>query len=265
MRRLVFCFFLFASAVLPVHALELKVALGVSAAQLKLVSDGGGTGYRESGLNAVSAELSREICRRISARCAYDYMLFNEMLPAMEAKRYQIGAGNFLRTPEREKIVNFSDSIATSSSRLMALPETGALFSSRPGGLTVSNLSDARVIALAGSVQEMYLQRVATERRLSLLSVASTTEVLPLLRQGKADFWLTPMYLAYSVFGEDPPGTYQFYGPPEVANGLGGTVHMALTKDDATLTSLVNKALAEIRADGSYHRIVRKYFPVSLD
>lgn len=265
MKRLLSSFFLSLCITLPVQALELRVALGASAAQLQSVSEGGASGIREQGLNAVSAELAREICRRISARCKFDYMLFSEMLPAMVAKRYEMGAGNFLRTPECEKMVNFSDSIATSSSRLLASSERGAAFSSKTAGLTLSTLRDARVVVLAGSVQQEFLKRVAVEQRLTVLSVASTSEMLPLLRKGEADFWLAPVYLAYAVTGSEPPGKYQFYGPPEIGNGLGGSVHIALTKDDANLTATVNKALADLREDGTYHRIVRQYFPVSLD
>ena len=263
MRQLLLSLLLTVCSILPAQALELRVALGVSALQLKSINEDGGA--VEQGLNVVSAELAREICRRISARCKFDYLLFGEMLPAMQAKRYEMGVGNFLRTPEREMIVNFSDSIATSSSRLLATPERAAAFAVKTGSLTVSALRDARVIALAGSVQSQYLKRVAAEQGLSVVSVASTTEVLPLLRNANADFWLAPVYLAYTVIGAEPPGSYRFYGSPEVANRLGGTVHIALTKDDAALTSLVNKALAQIRADGTYHRLVRQYFPVSLD
>ena len=265
MKRLLSSFFLSLCITLPVQALELRVALGASAAQLQSVSEGGASSIREQGLNAVSAELAREICRRISARCKFDYMLFSEMLPAMVAKRYEMGAGNFLRTPEREKMVNFSDSIATSSSRLLASSERGAAFSSKTAGLTLSTLRDARIVVLAGSAQQEFLKRVAVEQRLTVLGVASTSEMLPLLRKGEADFWLAPVYLAYAVTGSEPPGKYQFYGPPEIGNGLGGSVHIALTKDDANLTATVNKALAYLREDGTYHRIVRQYFPVSLD
>ena len=265
MRRLPLGFFLTLCVALPVQALDLRVALGASAAQIQSVSEGGNPALGAQGLNAVSAELAREICRRISARCRFDYLLFSEILPAMVAKRYEMGAGNFLRTPEREKMVNFSDAIATSSSRLLSTPERVAAFSGKAAGVTLSTLRDARVVALAGSVQQEFLKRVAVEQRLTVLSAASTTEIFLLLRKGEADFWLTPVSLAYAFMGGEPPGSYQFYGPPEIGHGVGGSVHIALTKDDANLTAQVNKALAELREDGTYHRIVRQYFPVSLD
>lgn len=265
MKRLLLGLLLTFCIALSAQALELRVALGASAAQIQSVSEGGIPGFREQGLNAVSAELAREVCRRINARCRFDYLLFGEMLPAMVAKRYEMGVGNFLRTPEREKMVNFSDAIATSSSRLLATPERAAVFSAKAAGFSLTTLRGARVVALAGSVQQEFLKRVAVEQRLTVLSAASTTEILPLLRKGEADFWLAPVYLAYALIGSESPGSYQFYGPPEIGNGLGGSVHIALTKDDANLTAQVNKALAELREDGTYHRIVRQYFPVSLD
>lgn len=265
MRQLMLGLLLTACAALPAQALDLRVALSSSAGQVKSVSEGGGAVYREQGLSAVNAELFREVCRRITARCKFEYVLFKDMLPGMVEKRYEVSVGNFLRTPEREQMVNFSDSIATSSSRLVAAPERAAFFSGKAGRLTLSGLYDARLVVVAGSMQEKYLKQIAAAQRLTVIAATSGPDILPLMRKGEADFWLAPVYLALPLLSEDSPANFQFYGPPEIDHGLGGTMHFALTKGDAALTAMVNKALAEIRRDGSYHRIVRQYFPVSLD
>lgn len=73
------------------------------------------------------------------------------------------------------------------------------------------------------------------------------------------------MLSAYSFIGAEPGSRFEFFGPPEMARGLGGTVHIVLPKDDEARLLAVNGAIAALRADGSYHRIMRRYFPFSLE
>jgi ABC-type amino acid transport substrate-binding protein len=42
-------------------------------------------------------------------------------------------------------------------------------------------------------------------------------------------------------------------------------VHIILPKQKEALRRSLNQAIAEIRADGTGHRIMRRHFPVSLD
>ena len=62
-----------------------------------------------TGLAAVNADLAREICLRIGARCQLVYRPFGDILADVEAERVDLGFGNFLRTPERESRVALSD------------------------------------------------------------------------------------------------------------------------------------------------------------
>jgi ABC-type amino acid transport substrate-binding protein len=73
------------------------------------------------------------------------------------------------------------------------------------------------------------------------------------------------MLSAYAVLSGDPVVGLEFVGRPVTEGTLGGTVHIALPKDDAVLRQSVNQAMAAMRADGTYHRIVRRYFPFNLD
>ena len=266
MQRIVTLIFLTLLVLPSAYAQDLRVAVGASAAQVKIVGNAGAVEYRNSGLSGMSVDLFGEVCRRISARCTFDYLPFAAMLPAMEAKQYEVALGSFVRTAEREKIVDFSDPIATSSSRLIGKAKRGAEFVKQADlPLTLTNLRNARVIAIAGSSQKKYLDKLALAQGLSIVESTSVQEIMAKLKDGEVDFWLGPVFLSYAAIGNEPPGSFQFYGPPAVEQGLGGTVHIALTKGDFALLERVNTALAEIRSDGTYHRIVRKYFPVSLD
>ena len=73
---------------------------------------------------AFTDELAREVCRRIRSRCAVSYVTFGEILPGVEDGRFDLGFGNFLRAPKREKRVAFSEPIFRSASRLVGSPAT---------------------------------------------------------------------------------------------------------------------------------------------
>jgi ABC-type amino acid transport substrate-binding protein len=146
------------------------------------------------------------------------------------------------------------------------MPATARRFADRLGqepGL--DNLRGARIAVVAETQQHLYLKQLAEAQELSVLPAATMAEMFTLLREAKVDFSLLPMLSAYAMLNREPPGAFEFVGPPLVDAGLGGTVHIALPKTDDALRRNVNQALVAMRGDGSYHRIVRRYFPFSLD
>lgn len=100
MRSLLLVFFvlsgLLTSAQSQAQARELRIALGV--ADARALHGAGQTG----GLAAFNEDLAREICRRMSARCTTVNIVFADILPGIEAGTFELGFGNYLRTPERE-------------------------------------------------------------------------------------------------------------------------------------------------------------------
>ncbi len=248
MRFLSFVLLLFLSLPTFAHVQELRIAVAVN------------------GLTAFNEDLAREICRRVNARCRTTNITFSEILPGIEAQKFELGFGNFLRTPEREERVAFSDPIWRSSSRLVTTPATARRFTAEQGPeIALDNLRDARIVAVPETQQYSYLQDRAGRNGLTIVVAQSHVEAFAMLRQGKADFFLSPMLTAYVQFGREEAGRFEFFGTPIAGGGLGGSVHIALPKTDEALRYAVNKAIAALRADGTYHRIVRRYFPFSLE
>lgn len=239
---------------------ELRIALWLSDARTTRVVT------QNVGLSAFNEALAREICRRIQARCTMENVLFGEIIPGIAAGQYDMGFGNFLRTPERERHVAFSDPIWSSSSRLLGRSDSNRRLQSRFGDeIRLDKLHDVRIAAVLGSQQYRHLESIAGERRLTLTGVKTLGETFALLRDGHVDFCLLPMLPAYDRLRTEKPGHFEFVGPPMVDNGLGGTVHIALTRERDTLRQEVNTAIAGLRADGTYPRLLRQYFPFSLE
>ncbi|MBV5276912.1 transporter substrate-binding domain-containing protein, partial [bacterium] len=190
---------------------------------------------------------------------------FSEIIPGVEEKRFQLGFGSYLRTPEREARVAFSDSIWRSSSRLLARPEIAARLTPQvasPGGeISLETLRAARVTVIGNSQQHRYLQSVAAAQGLTVQSMATMGDCLDALYKEDADFAFLPVLNAYVLLDPNAEKKLAFVGPGMVDNGLGGTVHIALPREDRALRKTVDEALAEMRRDGSYPRIWRQHFP----
>lgn len=215
---------------------------------------------------AFTDELAREICRRIRSRCAFSYVTFGEILPGVEDGRFDLGCGNFLRSPEREERVAFSEPIFRSASRLVGSPATARAFAGKIGHeVNTGNLRGARVAVMEGTQQQAFLNAIAAERDLTVVATATKAAAFDALRDGGADFALLPVRAGYALISHQETGRFGFVGPAVADHGLGDTVHIILPKQENALRRSVNQAIAEIRADGTWHRIVRRHFPVNLD
>ena len=248
-----------------VQARELRVALGAQDA-IQLHSSVGMARPQPGGLSGFNEALAREICRRVAARCVISSMTFAEILPGVEAGQFDLGFGNYLRTPEREKRVAFSEPIWRSSSRLVAKPQVAQDLARRiKQEVTLDTLRGVRVAAIEGTQQHVYLRRVAEEQALSVVPFKTMGESLAGLKQNRVDFSLLPMLSAFAQFATEAPGSFEFVGPPVADRGLGGTVHIAIPSQKEDVLLVVNQAILAMRADGTYQRIVRQFFPFSLD
>lgn len=244
---------------------ELTVALGMQD-PLQVRGGSAGNGFAGEQLVALNSDLAREICIRIKAHCTVVNQPIGEILQEVEAGRVDLGFGNFLRTPERERRVAFSDPLWRSSSRLLGAPATTRAFAAKLGqAVTLDNLRGARVAVIAGSQQHDYLVSIATEHKLTMLATPTTGDAVKALREKQVDFALLPVVYAYAQLSRDTTQQLAFAGPPVVAHGLGGSSHIALPKQKESLRRSVNQAIAAMRSDGTFQRIVLRHLPLGLD
>ena len=250
-----------------VQAREFNVALGVQdAAPASGVADPARGTAQSGGLTGFNEALAREICRRAAAHCKMTYLPFAEILPGVESAKFDLGFGNFLRTPEREKRVAFSASIWRSSSRLLAKPDVAQRTAMElRTEVTLDSLRNTRIAVVDGTLQQAYLESIASERGLRVIPFKTMAEVITCLRQDRAEFLLMPTLSTFALVNRESAGSFEFVGPPVADRGLGGTVHIAIPRQKEDVLLAVNQAIAGIRADGTYQRIVRQFFPFSLD
>ena len=164
-------------------------------------------------------------------------------------------------------LVAFTDELAREiCRRLVGSPAPARAFAGRLGqAVNLDNLRGARVAAMEGSQQQAFLNVIAAERELTVVATATTAGAFDTLGNGSADFALLPIRTGYALISHDKARRFGFVGPAVADHGLGDTVHIILPKQKEALRRSLNQAIAEIRADGTGHRIMRRHFPVNLD
>lgn len=207
-------------------------------------------------LAGFNVDLVHELCRRLAQPCTLRAMPFPEILPAVAGGQADIGMGNLLKTPERERQVRFSIPYWRSTSSFVGLRG-----SELPR--TEEQLPHGRICAITGTHQLRYLQQLKRSDG-RIVTTQGNGETLDKLARGECDLVLLPTVQALP-FLQSPAGqAFAFIGTPRTRQHLGGDVHIALPPDNSGLQQRVDAALLEMIRDGTHERLSRRHFPFSI-
>lgn len=208
-------------------------------------------------LSGFNVDIANAICRELARPCSLKALTFPEIIPEIAAGRAHIGIANFLRTPERERLVAFSVPYWRSTSSLIG-----------PPGVVVDDLAALiahnPVCVISDSAQMHFLQEHAGANAGRLQALASNQAVLDALVAGTCRVALMPTMQALPFLQSQVGAGFGFLAQPRMDRGLGGDVLIALTQGDKALKEGVDRAIARLIDSGEHERITRKYFPFSI-
>ena len=204
-------------------------------------------------------DLMNEICTRIEAECVVTPIAWDGIIPALTTGKIDMIMGSMSITPARAEQIAFSDKYYAAPTGLMTQKDSE--FEPTPEGI-----SGAFVGAQSGSIQEVYANKYYADTAGAIRIYQNLDEELQDLAAGRLDAVIGDT-LAMQPFAESEAGQAccEYKGDvktdPEV---LGYGVGAGLRQEDTELLARVNKALAEIREDGTYDQITQKYFTVDI-
>jgi arginine/ornithine transport system substrate-binding protein len=200
------------------------------------------------------AEIATALCAAIRARCKLVPVPFPQSIAALEDRSVDAIVSDMTVTAEREELVDFTDVYRNAANRFVARRHAGLEVS--PEGLAGKKLGVKQNTVHDRYVTDLY-GATAIIRRYSDLS-----ELFVDLALGRNDAVLVEVAPARASFLQTPLGAdYEFVGP-EISDErwFGTGIGIAVRKGDNARREALNHALAAIRADGSYQRIIDRYF-----
>jgi arginine/ornithine transport system substrate-binding protein len=200
------------------------------------------------------AEIATTLCVAIRARCKLAAVPFARSIAALDDRSVDAIVSDMTVTPEREQFVDFTDVYRIAANRFVASRHSGLEVS--PEGLAGKKLGVKRNTVHDRYITDMY-GTTAIIRRYSDLAEAFIDLAL-----GRNDAVLTEVAPARVSFLQTPLGAdYEFVGPEITDERWFGTgIGIAVRKGDKARREALNHALATIRVDGSYQKIIARYF-----
>jgi polar amino acid transport system substrate-binding protein/arginine/ornithine transport system substrate-binding protein len=204
-------------------------------------------------------DIANAICAEMKVECTLVAQEWDGMMPALNAKKFDMIVASMSITEERKKNADFSDSYYDIPSTFVA--KTGAFTAVTPAAL-----KGKKIIVTRNTPRAKYLQDNYKDSE--ILLVAKEAEVTMELAAGRGDIGFGSSLAATSAFLKSPQGAgFSKVGPSIYPSGgakQGGGVGIAMRKGEDALRTRVNAALKTITANGVYKSINDKYFDVNI-
>jgi ABC-type amino acid transport substrate-binding protein len=202
-------------------------------------------------------ELAQEACQRIKAECEFVAVKWDELIPGLLDKKFDVIMSSMQITSERRQRMGMSRSYYLSPGEFIA--RKGAPFDGPPSLLQNKRIG-IQVDSMHADWADMNFRRSAQLKRYG--TVAGALEALSkdevdAVFGDKTQLWLwsqTPEGACCAIVGDDV----------KHRQTLGVGVAAGLRREDTKLREALNIALGEIMSDGTYKEINQKYFPFPL-
>lgn len=199
-------------------------------------------------------DIGDALCAKMKVeKCEVYVSDWDGIIPALNAGKFDFLAASMSVTEERKNAVDFTDHYYTN--KLQFVAPKGVEFK------TDKNYLDGKVIGaqratIAGTWLEDNLDGVVD------IKLYDTQENAYLdLASGRVDGILADTFVQWEWLKSDAGKDFEFKGEPVFDDDK---IAIAVRKGNDELREKLNKALAEIIADGTYKQINDKYFPFSI-
>ncbi|AVM72956.1 Lysine-arginine-ornithine-binding periplasmic protein precursor [Magnetospirillum gryphiswaldense MSR-1] len=250
MRALMLLCLILGLAASPARAQDVAVGI-TTTAQPFVITDPSGR------LDGFNVELARLLCARMGRTCSLEPTTFPQLLSRIEEGTFQMGFGNTLKTPEREKKMLFSAPIWRSTSSFVTA-------TTRPAIDPPQARAQLRTCVVRKSMQEAFLAAQPGPDE-NIVAISTYRELFDGLTGGACDAALLPTVNVLDFLNREQGRGYDYSGPPVDDSRLSGSVHIVVSKCRPDLLTALDAAISAIKLDGSYRILMARHFPFDIN
>ena len=191
-------------------------------------------------------DLGNEIARRLGVKAQWEKFDFNGLIPALQSKRVDVLVTAMTKTPEREQRMRFS----------VSYYDSGIAAAVRPG-MSITRPEDlaGKVIAVqVGTAGERYVREKAQTSAREIKTYNEFPLALADVEAGRADVVVNTM----------PVIKYNFVRRGNKLGVVGPwdtrEVGINTRQEDTALMEVINKTLADLKAEGFLAKLDAKWF-----
>ena len=199
--------------------------------------------YDGQDIIGIDADIAKAIADKMGLELKIEDMEFDSIITAVSTGKADLGLAGMTVTPDRQKNVDFSDSYATGIQSVIVKEDSTIT--------KIDDLQGKKIGVQLSTTGDIYVTDDFGKD--SVVQYNKGNDAVMALTQGQVDA---------VIIDNEPAKSYV-----EANKGLKildteyATENYAacISKDNAGLTKAVNKALAELKADGTLQKIVDKY------
>ena len=201
-------------------------------------------------------DIARALCKDMGATCKIITNEWDTILDGLVDNKYDAVVSSMALTDERLRKADFTDYYYRSRSTFVGDPNL-VFVQTREGvrGLILGTQ--------AGTVQARYLEDNFMGSA-TIRTGNTTKDVFEMLTKGEIDAMLTDSLAIYEFLQTEAGRPFDFLGDPLPAQNPSSEARIAVRKGEKALVKSFNQAIRNIRLNGVYDKINRKYFPFSI-
>jgi len=238
-------------ALMPVMAAAEDITFATEAAYPPFnfrASDGSIAGFE--------IELGQALCKKMNRTCTFVAQNWDGMIPGLLVKKFDGIFASMTITEERKKQIDFTDPYYRTAASFVAPDATKIDFADKAlGGLKIGTIP---------GVAECYLEK--TYPAASIQVYQNAEDMFLDVSAGRLDAVFSDrIQLDYGLLKTERGKGFSFHGDPVSEPGcFGAGIGIGLRKQDTELRQALNKAIKEVRDDGTYKAINDKYFSYDI-
>ena len=224
---------------------ELRIGLEVGYMPFEMVDKSGA-------IIGFDIDLARLMARKLGVKLAVVNQAWDGIIPALLTGKFDVTLGGMTITPERAKRVDFSDPYLTIGQTVLLRRKLAGTVRSW------EQLNDPkyRVISKLGTTGEIAMRKHFPKAQLRTFEHQSEATVE--VRNGRADAFIYDLPFNSVMASQFPQGLVHL-NKPFTREDLG----WAIRKGDPALLAWLNEFLAELKKDGTYQALYKKWFESS--
>ncbi|GGE32131.1 amino acid ABC transporter substrate-binding protein [Pullulanibacillus camelliae] len=196
-------------------------------------------------LTGFDVDIAKEVAKRLGVKADFVETKWDGMIAGLDAKRFDAVFNEVAATPERKEKYDFSSPYIVSKAALIV----------RKDNNTIKNFSDLKG-KKSGQSMTSNLSKIAKENGAQIVSVDGFNQAIDLLKSGRIDATVNDSLSFLDLKKQQPNIPLKV-----VAEENSGSASSAMMrKGNKDLVKAVNKALTDMKKDGTYLKISKKYF-----
>ncbi|WP_074380752.1 transporter substrate-binding domain-containing protein [Bartonella doshiae] len=230
------------------HAQTLKIASDASYPPFSYIDS-------NNELQGFDIDISYALCKKMNVECTIVTQAFEGMIPGLLAKKYDAVVSSLAPTQERLQKIDFTDAYYNTALAVLVTKD------SEIKEISAQAFKNKNLGVQSNTTQAAYAEDHYAPEGVNIKLYPTAIEVNRDLLSHRLDLMISDKIQALNWLENEGKDCCKLLGTLEEMNF---PIAIALRKNNSDLKNKLNAAIKEIRLDGTYDKIMKKYFTFDI-